>query len=97
MRSTFLVLFLVAPPVFALQNFDRNGGLTSGSAKDREVEIRHKDANGNGSKIRGDVDSFGDFRGRDRDGNRYKGSIDEDGYGKIRDGSGNSFKVRPRD
>ena len=59
----------------------------------QEVEIRKGSS---GDKIRGEVDSSGDFRGRDRDGNRYKGSIDSDGYGKLKDSDGNTIKVKPR-
>lgn len=85
-------VFVLAPTAYAQSNL--NDTLRPGRALDvQEVEIRKGSS---GDKIRGEVDSSGDFRGRDREGKRYKGTIDSDGYGKIKDSDGNTTKVKPR-
>lgn len=66
------------------------------SMSGRSIEIRRNNSHGSRSTIRGDLESDGSFKGRDRDGNKYKGDIDDDGYGKLKDSDGNTFKVKPR-
>lgn len=80
--------------VLALKGFDSKD--TSIGSSEKSIEIRRSNDDGTRSKIRGEVDSQGDFRGRDVNGNKYRGSIDDDGYGKIKDADGNSYKVKPR-
>jgi hypothetical protein len=99
MSNFYKVLFLVVAAItstssFALKGFDSSN--RSIGSEDKSIEIRRENSDGTRSKIRGEVDSSGDFRGRDREGNRFKGSIDSDGYGKIRDSDGNTTKVKPR-
>jgi hypothetical protein len=67
-----------------------------GSNTTQDVEIRNGRYGSTESRIRGEVDSDGSFRGRDTNGNRYRGNIDEDGYGRIRDIDGNTYRVKPR-
>lgn len=90
----FAVAVITSTSSFALKGFDSRD--RSIGSENKSIEIRRENSDGTNSKIRGEVDSSGDFRGRDRDGNRYKGTVDSDGYGKIRDSDGNTTKVKPR-
>ena len=89
-----MVAISITTSTFALKGFDSRDRSTG--SDNQSIDLRRDNPDGSRSRIRGDVDSQGDFRGRDRDGNRYRGSIDDDGYGKIKDKDGNSYKVKPR-
>ncbi len=93
---TLIALLFIASPSFALKGFDTTSKYSGNTNTTQEIEIRNDRSRTSESRIRGEVDSSGDFRGRDVNGNRFKGSIDEDGYGKIRDSEGNTYKVKPR-
>ncbi len=80
--------------VFALKGFDSRD--RSIGSDNQSIDLRRDNPDGSRSRIRGEVDSQGDFRGRENNGNRYRGTIDEDGYGKIKDRDGNTYKVKPR-
>ncbi len=99
-KLNFCKVLLVAAAVststssFALKGFDSRD--RSIGSDNQSIDLRRDNPDGSRSRIRGEVDSQGDFRGRDRDGNRYRGNIGDDGYGKIKDSDGNSYKVKPR-
>lgn len=94
-KALILVITVItSTSSFALKGFDSKD--RSIGSDDKSIDIRRDNSDGTRSKIRGEIDSQGDFRGRDRDGSRYKGNIDDDGYGKIKDADGNTYKVKPR-
>ena len=95
MKTLLLAVILTASTsTFALRGLDSKD--RSIGSTNQPIELRRDSLDGSRTKIKGEVNSDGDFRGKDSNGNRYRGNIGSDGSGKIKDEEGNSYKVKSR-
>ena len=62
----------------------------------RDVDMKDRYNSDSSSRFRGEIESDGSVKMRNRQGDRLRGEIDSEGYGRLRDQHGNVYKVKPR-